>query len=47
MTTVHVTYTPSLNVCVSSKGKITLWTTGAPAVDTKRLSTVDLSPLKR
>lgn len=27
MTTVHTTYTPSLNVSVSSKSGVTLWTT--------------------
>lgn len=36
-TNVSTVYTKSLNVSVSSKGTVTLWTTGDPARSTVRL----------
>lgn len=36
-TTVNTVYSKTLNVSVSSKGTVTLWTTGDPARSTVRL----------
>jgi hypothetical protein len=44
MTNVHTTYSKSLNVCVSSKSGVTIWTTGDSAALTIRMTAVVQGP---